>query len=142
MEFKFTDFDEFLGFLEYETDANKMSNFINKYGNSFVIDNFRNDYLAYMANGVETTYLDNYNKFSKYLNDNDTKLAVMGKYALDFVFFDIARKFGYDEELEDYEITESFKNRLNLYGHLGINLIASEIISSKDIDFDIFTYFS
>lgn len=142
MEFNFTDFDQFLFFLQYETRAEKMEKFINKYGDSFIIDNFRNDYLAYMANGVETTYLDNYYKFSKYLNDNDTKLAVLGKYALDFIFFGIAKKFGFEDELEDYELSESVKNRLNLYGHLGINLIASEIISSKDIDFDIFTYFS
>ena len=142
MEFKFTDFDEFLSFLEYETDANKMSNFINKYGNSFVIERFREDYLAYMNNGEETSYLDNYNKFSQYLNDNDTKLAVLGKYALDFIFFDIARKFGFEDELEDYEVTESNEKKLNLYGHLGINIIVTGIISSKDIDFDLGQYFS
>ena len=135
MEFNFTDFEDFLDFLEKETNADEMNNFINKYGNSFVIDRFRGDYLEYVANGEETTYLDRYNEYSQYLNDNDTKLAVMGKYALDFIFLDIARNFDFDEELEYYEVNTSIENKLNLYGNLGINIIASDIISSEDIGF-------
>ena len=135
MEFNFTDFEDFLDFLEKETNADEMNNFINKYGNSFVIDRFRGDYLEYVANGEETTYLDRYNEYSQYLNDNDTKLAVMGKYALDFIFLDIARNFNFDEELEYYEVNISIENKLNLYGNLGINIIASDIISSEDIGF-------
>lgn len=135
MEFNFTDFEDFLDFLEKETNADEMNNFINKYGNSFVINRFRGDYLEYVANGEETTYLDRYNEYSQYLNDNDTKLAVMGKYALDFIFLDIARNFDFDEELEYYEVNTSIENKLNLYGNLGINIIASDIISSEDIGF-------
>jgi hypothetical protein len=135
MEFNFTDFEDFLDFLEKETNANEMNDFINKYGNSFVIDRFRGDYLEYVANGEETTYLDRYNEYSQYLNNNDTKLAVMGKYALDFIFLDIARNFDFDEELEYYEVNTSIENKLNLYGNLGINIIASDIISSEDIGF-------
>ena len=135
MEFNFTDFEDFLDFLEKEINADEMNNFINKYGNSFVIDRFRGDYLEYVANGEETTYLDRYNEYSQYLNDNDTKLAVMGKYALDFIFLDIARNFDFDEELEYYEVNTSIENKLNLYGNLGINIIASDIISSEDIGF-------
>jgi hypothetical protein len=135
MEFNFTDFEDFLDFLEKETNADEMNNFINKYGNSFVIDRFRGDYLEYVANGEETTYLDRYNEYSQYLNNNDTKLAVMGKYTLDFIFLDIARNFDFDEELEYYEVNTSIENKLNLYGNLGINIIASDIISSEDIGF-------